>query len=159
METIDKSIEVDAPIGKVYNQWTQFEDFPKFMDGIEAVQQIDDKHLHWIAKVGGKRKEWDAEITQQIPDERIVWRSTSGAQNGGAVNFRAAGNGRTEVMLKLAYEPEGAAEHVGDVLGVLSRKVEGDLKRFRDFIEDRGSETGAWRGEIHGSDVEPDRQG
>src|SRR5437763_16499911 len=144
METIEKTIEVDAPVNKVYNQWTQFEEFPQFMEGVKEVKQLDDKHLHWIAEVGGKRKEWDAEITQQIPDQRIAWRSTGGAHNGGVVHFRPRDHNHTIVSLQLAYEPEGAVENVADALGILSRRVEQDLKRFRDFIQRRTTETGAW---------------
>lgn len=147
METIEKTIEVDAPVTKVYNQWTQFEEFPRFMEGVEEVRQLDDKHLHWVAEIGGKRKEWDAEITQQIPDERIAWRSTTGAINAGVVNFRPKDH-HTVLSLKMSYDPEGVVENVGDALGLLSRRVEGDLQRFKEFIQSRKTETGAWRGEI-----------
>jgi len=148
MESIEKTIEVDAPVKKVYNQWTQFEEFPRFMEGVEEVKQLDDKHLHWVAEIAGKKKEWDAEIMQQIPDERIAWRSISGATKAGVVNFRPKDHNRTVVCLKMTYEPEGAAENVGDALGFLSRRVEGDLKRFKAFIQTRTTETGSWRGEI-----------
>ena len=153
METIQKTIEVEAPLSKVYNQWTQFEDFPQFMEGVEQVKQLDDKHLHWVAEVGGKTKEWDAEIVDQVPDQRISWRSTSGARNSGVVNFRPKGQDHTMVTLEMYYEPEGALEKTGDALGLISKKVEGDLKRFREFIQKRGTETGGWRGEIRGRDV------
>lgn len=149
METITKSMEVDVPVSTVYNQWTQFEEFPQFMDGVESVRQLDDKRLHWKAEIGGKDKEWDAEIFRQVPDQVIAWRSTSGAQNGGEVRFEKAGENRTRVTLVMTYEPEGVVENVGDALGFVSGKVEGDLKRFKEFIENRGRETGAWRGEIH----------
>ena len=157
METIEKSIEVDLPVRAVYNQWTQFEDFPKFMEGIKQVQQLDDKRLHWQAEVGGKIKEWDAEIFEQIPDQRIAWRSRTGAKNSGMINFNPVGPNRTCVTLHLAYEPEGAAENIGDTLGVVSLRVSGDLKRFKKFIEERGLPTGAWRGEIHGRQVQSHR--
>jgi uncharacterized membrane protein len=153
METIEKTIEVDAPVSKVYNQWTQFEDFHRFMEGVEQVKQLDDKHLHWVAEVGGKKKEWDAEIVDQVPDQRISWRSTSGARNSGVVNFRPKDQNHTIITLEMYYEPEGAVEKAADALGLLSRKVEGDLERFRTFIQKRGTETGAWRGEIRGRDV------
>src|SRR2546430_10529767 len=153
MESILKSIEVEAPVRKVYNQWTQFEQFPRFMEGVERVIQVDDKYLHWVAEVAGETKEWDAEIVDQVPDERISWRSTSGARNSGVVKFRSIDEKHTEVCLEIFYETEGAVEKTGDVLGVLSRRVQGDLERFRDFIEDRRSETGAWRGEIRGREV------
>jgi uncharacterized membrane protein len=149
MESIEKSIEVDAPVHKVYNQWTQFEDFPKFMEGVEDVKQVDNKRLHWVADIAGKRKEWDAEIFEQVPDQRIAWRSASGTRNSGMVMFTPLGDNKTKVTLKLNYEPEGATEHLGDMLGFVGRRVEGDLKRFKEFIQTRGAETGAWRGEIH----------
>jgi uncharacterized membrane protein len=153
MEIIEKSVEIDAPVSTVYNQWTQFEEFPRFMEGVKQVRQLDDKRLHWRAEVGGKEKEWDAEIHKQIQDEVIAWRSTSGARNDGEVRFDKASGGKTRVTLDLAYEPEGIVENVGDALGLLSGRVQGDLDRFRDFIEKRGAETGAWRGEIHGGSV------
>jgi len=158
LNTVEKTIEVDAPLTQVYNQWTQFEQFPQFMQGVEQVKQTDDKHLHWVANVGGKRKEWDAEITQQIPDRRIAWRSVSGTRTGGIVKFEPKDANHTVVWLKLAYEPEGPAETIGDALGILSRRVEGDLERFRDFIEHRPSASGAWRGEIHGERVQPEQK-
>lgn len=153
METIEKSIEVEAPIEKVYNQWTQFEDFPHFMEGVEQVQQLDDKHLHWVAKVGGKRKEWDAEIVEQVPEDRIAWRSISGAANSGIVHFRPTDSQHTVVTLRMNYEPDGMMENLGSTLGLLSGRVEADLQHFRDFIQQRGTETGAWRGEIHRGEV------
>jgi len=155
METIEKTIEIEAPVNKVYNQWTQFEEFPRFMEGVEQVTQIDDKHLHWVAEVAGKRKEWDAEITVQIPDERIAWQSTSGVTNAGTVNFRPKDHEHTVVSLKMSYQPEGPMENVGDALGFLSRRVEGDLKRFKEFIQTRSTETGAWRGEIRTGGAHP----
>jgi uncharacterized membrane protein len=155
METIEKSIEVEAPLNTVYNQWTQFEQFPRFMEGVQEVRQLDDKHLHWVAAVGGRKKEWDAEIVEQIPDERIAWRSTSGVPNAGVVYFRPKDQNHTVVTLQMNYEPEGAMERAGDAIGLLSRRVEGDLKRFRDFIQRRGTETGAWRGEIHPPKIKP----
>jgi uncharacterized membrane protein len=149
MARIEKSIEVNAPVRTVYNQWTQFEDFPRFMEGVREVRQIDDTHLQWRAEVAGKDKEWEALITEQVPDQIIAWRSVAGAENAGRVEFHPTGPERTRVTLKLHYEPEGVVENVGDALGVLSRRVEGDLERFREFIERRGAETGQWRGEIH----------
>ena len=148
MERIEKSIEVGCPVRTVYNQWTQFEDFPKFMEGVEEVTQIDDTHLHWCAEIGGVDKEWDAVITEQIPDERIAWQSTSGAVNAGIVTFSEISDSSTLVTVQMQYEPEGAVENVGDALGVLSRRVEGDLERFKEFLDSRGRETGAWRGSV-----------
>jgi len=153
MESVEKSIEVDAPVQKVYNQWTQFEEFPRFMEGVAEVKQLDDKRLHWVAEIGGKRKEWNAEIFEQIPDERIAWRSTTGAKNSGMVNFSPLGDDRTRVTLKLNYDPEGVMENVGDKLGMVERRVDGDLQRFKQFIQTRALETGAWRGQIHGRTV------
>lgn len=147
MDTIEKSIEVNVPVHTAYNQWTQFEDFPRFMEGVKEVRQLDDTHLHWHAEIAGKDKEWDAEIIEQIPDQCIGWRSTSGASNGGVVSFQDMG-GKTRVVLRMDYEPEGVVENVGDAVGVFSRRVEGDLERFKDFLESRGQETGAWRGQV-----------
>ena len=156
---VEKSIEVEAPVNKVYNQWTQFEDFPKFMQGIEQVQQLDDKRLHWVAEIAGKRKEWDAEIFEQVPDQKIAWRSTSGAPNAGIVSFRPIADSRTHVTVRMEYDPEGVIENVGAALGAVGTRIEGDLKRFRDFIQSRIQETGAWRGEIHAGRVESTGEG
>ena len=153
METIEKSVEVDAPISTVYNQWTQFEEFPRFMEGVKQVRQLDDKRLHWHAEIAGKDKEWDAEIYRQEPDRSIAWRSTSGAQNGGEVSFSSAGTNGTRVTLRMSYDPEGFIENLGDALGAVSIRVQGDLDRFKEFIESRGRETGEWRGEIRGGSV------
>lgn len=151
MERIEKSIEVRCPVRTVYNQWTQFEEFPKFMTGVKEVRQLDDTHQHWRAEIWGKDKEWDAELVEQVPDQRIAWRSTSGdAPNGGTVRFEPLGPDRTRVNLTMEYEPQGAIEKVGDALGVLNRRVETTVKQFKNFIESRGAETGAWRGEVHG---------
>jgi uncharacterized membrane protein len=151
MSKVEKSIEVNVPVSTAYNQWTQFEEFPRFMEGIEEVRQLDDKRLHWRANIGGKREEWDAEIVQQVPDQRIAWRSTSGAPNSGVVTFESLAPATTRVQLQLEYTPQGPAESMGDAMGLLSRRVEGDLKRFKEYIESRGAETGGWRGEIHAS--------
>jgi len=148
METIEKSIEVNVPVQVAYNQWTQFEEFPRFMEGVERVTQLDDKHLHWMANIGGKTVEWDAEITEQVPDKRIAWYSQGQAMHSGMVTFEPLGYDRTRVIVRIDYEPEGFTEEVGDKLGFVSRRVEGDLKRFKEFIESRGHETGAWRGQI-----------
>jgi uncharacterized membrane protein len=148
MSLIEQSIEVDVPAKTAYNQWTQFEEFPKFMEGVKAVQQLDAKRLHWRAEIAGKEKEWDAEITEQIPDQRIAWRSRSGAPNGGVVTFHVLSPTRSKVMLQMEYDPETFIEKAGDAVGIVSQRVTGDLERFKDFIESRGRETGAWRGEI-----------
>ena len=152
MSKIEKSIVVKVPVRTGYDQWTQFEEFPRFMEGVDHVRQIDDKRLFWRAKVGGVEKEWHAEIVDQVPDRRVAWRNLRGTYNAGAVLFEPDSEG-TRVTLKLVYEPEGATEKIGDALGVLERRVNGDLDRFKEFIEERGRATGGWRGEIHGRAV------
>jgi uncharacterized membrane protein len=148
MARVEKSIEIGKPLRMVYDQWTQFEEFPRFMEGVEEVVQHGDKMLHWKAKIGGKVQEWDAEIVDQVPDQQIAWRNTRGAVNRGVVSFKPLDAERCKVTLALEYDPKGFVEKVGDVLGVVSRRVEGDLERFKKFIEERGEETGAWRGSI-----------
>jgi uncharacterized membrane protein len=148
MSVVEKSIELNVPVNTAYNQWTQFEEFPRFMEGVEHVHQIDDKHVHWKASIGGKQKEWDAVITEQIPDQRIAWRSQEGATNGGTVTFSKVAENKSRLNLRLEYEPDGAVEKTGDAVGVVSGRVEGDLQRFKEFIESRGQETGAWRGKV-----------
>jgi uncharacterized membrane protein len=148
MSVIEKSIEINVPVGMAYNQWTQFEEFPKFMEGVKQVKQLDDTHLHWKAEIGGKEKEWDAEITEQIPDERIAWTSREGAKNAGVVTFHRLSDSKSKVMLQLEYDPDGFVEQVGDTAGVVSQRVVGDLERFKRYIENRGQETGAWRGSV-----------
>ena len=148
MSTIEKSIDVNVPVRTAYNQWTQFEEFPRFMEGVKEVQQLDNTHLHWKADIAGKEKEWDAEITEQTPDQRIAWTSRGGAINGGVVTFHRRSDAKSTVMLQLEYDPQGMVENVGDALGVVSLRVQGDLERFKEFIETRGRETGAWRGQV-----------
>jgi uncharacterized membrane protein len=143
-----KHIEVEVPVSTAYNQWTQFEHFPQFMEGVKSVRQLDDRRLEWHAEIGGQDETWQAEITEQLPDQRIAWTSTSGKHNAGVVTFHRLSDGKTRVMLQLAYEPQGVIENVGDALGVVERRIEGDLERFKEFIEGRGTATGAWRGEI-----------
>jgi uncharacterized membrane protein len=132
----------------VYNQWTQFEEFPHFMAGVKEVRQLDDTHVHWHAEIWGRDKEWDAEITEQVPDQRISWKSVSGADNAGTVRFESLGPERTRVLLVMAYEPEGPIENAADALGVMRRQVEETVEDFKEFIEERGRETGAWRGSV-----------
>jgi uncharacterized membrane protein len=148
IETIEKSIDINVPVRTAYNQWTQFEEFPRFMEGVESVKQINDTTLHWVANVAGERKEWQARITEQVPDHHISWRSEGGDFTSGMVSFQALGPNKTRVTVRLNYEPKGAAEKLGDMLGMASRRVEGDLERFKDFIESKGHETGAWRGTV-----------
>jgi uncharacterized membrane protein len=149
MATIEKSIDVCVPVRTAYNQWTQFEDFPRFMEGVKKVVQLDDTRLHWKAQIAGKEKEWDAEIYEQVPDKRIAWRTISGAPNNGIVTFQDTSPTKTRIALKMEYDPETFVEKTGDAVGIVSMRVEGDLTRFKEFIEARGRETGAWRGEIH----------
>lgn len=148
MSVIEKSIELDVPVRTAYNQWTQFEEFPKFMQGVSEVKQIDDKRLHWKANIGGKDEEWNAEITEQIPDQRIAWKSQGGAANAGSVTFQPLSDATSKIMLHLEYDPQGTVEKMGDAVGMVTQRVEGDLRRFKDYIETRAQETGAWRGTI-----------
>ena len=136
------------PLKTAYNQWTQFEDFPQFMEGIEEVRQLDDTHLHWVADVGGQRHEWQAEITEQKPDERVAWKSVDGKDNAGVVTFHRLDDQKTRVMVQIDFEPEGLTETVADKVGVPERRINADLERFKELVESRGSESGAWRGEV-----------
>ena len=153
MPRFEASVDVDVPVRLAYDQWTQFEDFPRFMEGVERVVHRDDKTLEWTAEIAGQRKEWTAEITDQTPDTRVAWKSVDGDENAGAVLFESLGGNRTRVTLKLDADPKGLVETVGANLGFLERRVKGDLERFKEFIESRGVPTGAWRGEIHGDRV------
>ncbi len=153
MATIEGHIDVNVPVSTAYNQWTQFEEFPRFMDGVISIQQVDDRHLHWKANIKGKVEEWDAEITEQHPDHRVAWHSTNGAENSGVVTFHYLDENKTRVMLQLDYDPEGIIENIGDKLGLVESRVAGDLERFKEFIEARQAETGAWRGEIENPKV------
>ncbi|MEN3941559.1 SRPBCC family protein [Prosthecobacter sp. SYSU 5D2] len=155
METIEKSIEVDQPIRSVYNLWTQFESFPLFMEGVKSVRQVNEKRLIWHVEIAGIIKTWEADIVEQVPDSRIAWHSTSGAVNNGMVLFEALEPERTLVTLILNYEPEGTLEKVGDVLGLVSLKVQGDLQRFKDTMEKRTTIAEGWRGEIDNGQVSP----
>ena len=148
MSSIEQSIEVQVPVRTAYNQWTQFEEFPRFMEGVKEVKQLDDTTLHWKAEVAGQEREWDAKITEQNPDERIAWTDIGGATNAGVVTFHKIDDSTTKVMLQIEFEPDGALEKIGDALGFVKTRTKGDLERFKDFIESRGSETGAWRGEV-----------
>jgi uncharacterized membrane protein len=148
MSSVEQSVEVEVPVRTAYDQWTQFEQFPRFMEGVESVRQLDDTHLHWKAEIAGATREWDAEITEQRPDERVAWRSTSGTTNAGVVTFHRLDEARTKIMLQLDMEPEGIVEAAGDKLGFVKRRAAGDLERFKGFIEARGAESGAWRGSV-----------
>jgi len=148
MESIEKSVEINVSVHSAYNQWTQFEEFPRFMEGVESVKQLDNTRLQWVANIGGERKEWQARITEQIPDQRIAWRSESGEFTSGAVSFQALSPDTTRVTVRVNYEPKAITEKIGDMLGMVSLRVTGDLERFKDYIESRGQETGSWRGTI-----------
>jgi carbon monoxide dehydrogenase subunit G len=146
---VEKSIQVDVPVTTAYNQWTQFEDFPHFMGGVKEVRQLGDDRMHWVAEIGGVRREWDAAVLEQVPDQKVAWAATSGATNAGAVRFQPAGPNSTIVYLELEYEPEGLVEQVGDKLGIVGRQAESDLERFKRLIEDQGYASGAWRGSVN----------
>lgn len=148
MATIEQSVDINCPVTTVYNQWTQFEEFPRFMEGVREVTQLDDTHLRWRAEIAGKEETWTAEIDEQLPDQRIAWHSTSGARNAGVITFHRVADDRTRVMAQFEYEPEGMLEKTGSAVGLASSRVKGDLKRFKEFIEQRGSETGEWRGTV-----------
>lgn len=147
---VHKSITVDVPVSMAYNQWTQFEEFPEFMGGVQKVEQLNDRRLHWVAEIAGVKREWNAEILEQRQDEKVAWAASEGATNAGAVTFAPAGAGRTLVTLDLEYEPEGLVEKAGDALNIVERRAESDLEKFKTFIESRGHETGGWRGEVPG---------
>jgi uncharacterized membrane protein len=148
MPTIEQSVEVRVPVRTAYNQWTQFEEFPRFMEGIESVRQLDDKRLLWRAQIAGKAHEWEATITEQIPDERVAWAATDGKTNAGVVTFHRIDDSTTRLMVQMDWEREGGVEKIGGALGFDDRRLKGDLGRFKKMIEERGRETGAWRGEV-----------
>jgi uncharacterized membrane protein len=152
MANITESIDVEVPVRTAYDQWTQFEEFPQFMEGVRSVDQIDDAHLRWVAEIGGSQQAWTAEITEQRPDERVAWKTVEGHGNAGVVTFHRLGEGETRVTVQMEHETEGLREQLGSALGMDSRRVKGDLERFKDLIESRGVETGAWRGEIEGGE-------
>jgi uncharacterized membrane protein len=156
MARFEHTIDVDVPVRVAYDQWTQFEQFPQFMDHVERVVQLDDKNLQWTANIGGQERSWRATITDQTPDQRIAWKSTSEPHNAGAVLFEPQGPESTRITLRIDTEPEGVVEKVGDALGFTERSTQNDLENFKSFIEQRGVASGAWRGEIHGSRVRED---
>jgi uncharacterized membrane protein len=153
MSTVKETVEVEVPVHTAYNQWTQFEQFPQFMEGVEEVRQLDDRHNHWTTKIGGVKREFDTEIVDQLPDERITWRTVGGeAQQKGSVRFERLDDTHTRVELVMDVEPGGMAEKGADALGMIDRRVKEDMRRFKDYIEHRGGETGAWRGRIRPGD-------
>ena len=151
MEKIEKSVEVAAPVRAVYNQWTQFEEFPRFMAGVKEVRQLDDTHVHWRAEIWGRDEEWEAQITEQVPDQRISWKSVSGPANAGTVRFESIEPQSTRVRLTMGYEPRGVVERFGDALGLFSARVQSTVEEFKKFMEARGMESGGWRGRVHDS--------
>jgi uncharacterized membrane protein len=154
METIRESIEVEVPVSTAYNQWTQFEEFPQFMDGVESVKQLDDTHVLWNAEIGGQRREWRAEIVEQVPDKKIAWRAENEKGPNGIVEFEQLGEEKTLATVEIAYEPEGLTEQLGSKVGYDSRQVKDDLERFKNLVESRGAESGAWRGEVRSGDTQ-----
>lgn len=149
MSSVMESVDVAVPVRTAYDQWTQFEDFPRFMEGVEEVRQISDTMTHWKVAITGVEREFDARITEQLPDERVAWTSTSGSNQAGVVTFHRLDDGHTRVTLQLDFEPQGVTEKAGDKLGMVDRRIKGDLERFKNFIEARGGvETGAWRGKV-----------
>ncbi|WP_251151419.1 SRPBCC family protein [Cellulosimicrobium sp. Marseille-Q4280] len=148
MSTVTQSVDVSVPVRTAYDQWTQFEEFPRFMEGVEEIRQLDATHTHWRTKIGGVEREFDAEITEQHPDERVAWNSTSGPDHAGVVTFHRLSDTETRVTVQLDWSPEGVVEKAGDLLQLDERRVKGDLARFKEFIESRGVETGAWRGDV-----------
>ena len=155
MATIEQSVEVAVPVTTAYNQWTQFEEFPSFMQGVKEVRQLDDTHLHWVVEHNGQEYEFDAEITEQRPDERVAWRTVDGKSHAGVVTFHRLDDEHSKVMVQIDWEPEGMLESLGAAIGSDDRRVKSDLERFKEMIESRGSETGAWRGRVEhaGSDA------
>jgi uncharacterized membrane protein len=150
---LEKSIVVNVPIRTAYNQWTQFQEFPRFMGAIKSVTQLSDDRLEWVAEIAGVRRRWEAKILEQIPDQRIAWAATEGATNAGAVTFEDLGRGQTSVRLSMEFEPEGLIELVGDKLNVVAKQAEGDLDRFKAFIEAERYPTGSWRGTVAATSV------
>jgi uncharacterized membrane protein len=148
VSSITKSVEVEVPVQAAYDQWTQFEDFPRFMEGVEEVVQVDDRHLRWNVRVAGAERTFDAEITEQHPDERVAWKATGETMHAGVVTFHRLDDGKTKVTLQMDLEPSDWVERVGDALGIVDARIQGDLDRFKEFIEERHVPTGAWRGEI-----------
>ena len=148
MSKIMEAVDVAVPVRTAYDQWTQFETFPSFMEGVKSVRQLDDTTLEWVADVAGREKRWQATITEQEPDQRIAWTATEGAHNAGVVTFHRLGEGQSRVTLQLDVDPEGPIENLGDALGLVKGRVKGDMERFKTFIEQRGTETGAWRGTV-----------
>jgi uncharacterized membrane protein len=148
MSTYEQGIEVNVPVSAAYNQWTLFEEFPRFMEGVESVTQVTDTRNHWVVDIGGVRREFDTKITEQVPDQRIAWRTVDGPTQAGVVTFHRLDDASCRVMLQMEFDPEGVAENAGDKLGLVKARVAGDMERFKEFIEGRGAEEGGWRGQV-----------
>jgi uncharacterized membrane protein len=148
MGGVTESVDVAVPVRTAYNQWTQFEEFPRFMEGVQEVRQMSDTMTHWKTEIAGVKREFDARITEQIPDERVAWTTTEGTRQAGVVTFHRLDDTHSRVTAQMEFEPDGAMEKAADKLGAVSHRVKGDLRRFKDFIEGRGQETGAWRGQV-----------
>ena len=148
MTDITQTIDVEVPVTTAYNQWTQFESFPQFMDGVDEVTQKSDTLTHWKISIAGVKREFDAEITEQSPDQRVAWRAVDGTEHAGVVTFHKLEDAKTRVTLQIDTKPEGLVEKVGDAVGLTNVNAKGDLKRFKQFIESRGSADGGWRGEV-----------
>ena len=153
MASVHESIVVDVPVDTAYNQWTQFEEFPKFMEGVKSVRQLDDTHLQWTVEIGGQEHTWEAEISEQMPNRAISWRAREGKYNSGKVTFESLSGEKTRIDVELTYDAEGWKESMGSALGFDDRQVGSDLERFKELIESRAVETGAWRGEVHEGSV------
>jgi uncharacterized membrane protein len=149
VSTVEQSVDVGVPVRTAYNQWTQFEEFPRFMEGVEEIRQVTDTRNHWKTEIGGVEREFDTEISEQRPDERIAWHTVEGPKQAGVVTFHRLDDSRSRVMLQMEFDPEGVVETAGDKLGFVERRIKGDLARFKEFIERRGAESGAWRGEVN----------
>jgi uncharacterized membrane protein len=148
MSTVTESVDVQVPVTTAYNQWTQFESFPQFMEGVKEIRQLDDTHTHWVTKMGGVTREFDATITEQHPDERVAWKSENGPKQAGVVTFHKLDDNRTRVTAQMDFEPEGIAEKAADKVGMIEGRVKDDMERFKQFVEGKGHETGAWRGDV-----------
>ncbi|WP_026930045.1 SRPBCC family protein [Glycomyces tenuis] len=148
MSTITESVDVQVPVSTAYNQWTQFETFPAFMEGVEEIRQVDDTHTHWVTNIDGVSREFDATITEQHPDERVAWKSDNGPTHAGVITFHRLDDATTRVTAQMDIDPDGFIEKAADKLGILNHRVKGDMQRFKGFIEQRGHETGAWRGDV-----------
>ena len=160
MSDVTESVDVNVPVSRAYDQWTQFESFPQFMNGVESVTQTDDRRTHWVTKIRGTRREFDAEITEQHPDERIAWKSVAGdTGHAGVVTFERLGDAQTRVTIQLSWVPESAMEKVGSAVHLDNHQIKADTERFKQVIEDhRGTETGVYHGGRTAPGTQPNGQ-